>query len=80
MGADGASVNSGDKQGVRALVQEELSWVVFVWCMAHRLELALKDSLSDTFFKEVDEMLLRIYYLYEKSPKKYRELSVRTNG
>ena len=80
MGPDGASVNSGDKQGVRALVQEELSWVVFVWCMAHRLELALKDSLSDTFFKEVDEMLLRIYYLYEKSPKKYRELSVRTNG
>ena len=70
MGADGASVNSGDKQGVQALVQEELSWVVFVWCMAHRLELALKDSLSDTFFKEVDEMLLRIYYLYEKSPKK----------
>ena len=70
MGADGASVNSGDKQGVRALVQEELSWVVFVWCMAHRLELALKDSLSGTFFKEVDEMLLRKYYLYEKSPKK----------
>ena len=42
--------------------------------MAHRLELAIKDALKESFFKSVDEMLLRIFYLYQKSPKKLREL------
>ena len=40
-------------------------------CMAHRLEL---DALKGTFFAAIDEMLLRLYYLYEKSPKRCREL------
>ena len=44
------------------------------WCLAHRLELSLNDALKDTFFSSIDEMLLRVYYLYEKSPKKCREL------
>ena len=34
----------------------------------------MKDALNHTFFKSIDEMLLRLYYLYEKSPKKCREL------
>ncbi len=42
--------------------------------MAHRLELAVKDALKGTAFDAIDEFLLRLYYLYEKSPKKCREL------
>ena len=38
------------------------------------MELACKDALSSKRFKNIDEMLLRLYYLYEKSPKKCREL------
>ena len=45
-----------------------------MWCLAHRLELAIKDALTGTFFDSLDEMLLRLYYLYQKSPKKCREL------
>lgn len=45
-----------------------------MWCLAHRLELAIKGSLKGTSFDVIDEMLLRLYYLYEKSPKKCREL------
>ena len=37
--------------------------------------IALKDALSKTYFTTVDELLLRIYYLYEKSPKKCHELN-----
>lgn len=48
--------------------------VVWGWCYAHRLELACKDSLSSKLFKDIQEMLLRLYYLYEKSAKKSREL------
>ena len=45
-----------------------------MWCLAHRLELSVKDALKGTTFDAIDEFLLRLYYLYEKSPKKYREL------
>ena len=38
--------------------------------MAHRLELAVKDALKGTAFDAIDKFLLRLYYLYEKSPKK----------
>ena len=45
-----------------------------MWCLAHRLELAVKDALKGTRFDLIDEMLLRLYNLYNKSPKKCREL------
>ena len=49
-----------------------------MWCLAHRLELSVKDSLSGTIFDSIDEMLLKLYYtctcIYEKSPQKCREL------
>jgi len=49
-------------------------WLVWSWCYAHRLELACKNALNSKLFIDVDEMLLRLFYLYEKSPKKTREL------
>ena len=45
-----------------------------MWCLAHRLELSVKDALKGTTFDLIDEMLLRLYYIYEKFPKKCREL------
>ena len=45
-----------------------------MWCLAHRLELAVNDALSDSCFDSIDDMLLRLYCIYEKSPKKCREL------
>ena len=72
---DGASSNIA-ANGLRGLVQGKLPWVVWMWCLAHRTELAISDALSGTpCFKAVDDMLLRLYYLYQKSPKKYRELA-----
>lgn len=73
-GTDGASVNIAEQNGMKGKLQRELPWVSWAWCFAHRLELACKDSLSSKLFKDIDEMLLRLYYLYEKSPKKSREL------
>ena len=45
-----------------------------MWCLAHRLELAVKDALKGSAFDTVDDMPLKLYYLYEKPPKKCREL------
>lgn len=72
--SDGAMVNRGDKDGVISILQRKLPWVVYLWCVAHRLELALKDALQGTIFDDIDEVLLCLYYLYENSPKKLRQL------
>ena len=73
IGTDGASANIAGA-GLKGLVEKEIPWVVWMWCMAHRLELAIKDALKHTYFELVDDMLLRLYLLYESSPKKCREL------
>ena len=46
----------------------------WMWCLAHTLELAIKDALKTTYFDSVDGMLLNLYLLYLKSPKKCRQL------
>ena len=73
-GTDGASVNIGQHHSMRAQLQGSLNWLFWAWCFAHCLELASKDGLQSSLFSEVEEMLLRLYYLYKKSPKKTREL------
>ena len=70
---DGAAANIA-ASGLNGLVERRLSWVFWMWCMAHRLELAIKDASKPTAFALVDELLLRLYYLYEKSLKRCREL------
>ena len=42
--------------------------------MAHCLELAVRDALKATVFDMVDDLLMKLYYLYKTSPKKCREL------
>ena len=73
IGTDGASANIA-AAGLKGLVEEKVPWVFWMWCLAHSLELAVKDALSTTFFSLIASMLIRLYYLYEKSPKKCAEL------
>ena len=73
IGTDGASTNIVSA-GLKGLVENKLPWIYWMWCLAHRLELAIKDALKSTSFDLIDDMLLRLYYIYEKSPKKCREL------
>ena len=70
LGCDGTNVNIGDR-GLRGYLEETVPWVVVFWCLAHRLELAVKDALNGTLFAAIDEMLLRVY---KNSPKKCHEL------
>ena len=59
---------------MKGIMQRALPWLFWAWCYVHRLELACKDSFTNTLFKDIQDVLLRLYYLYEKSPKKSREL------
>ena len=45
-----------------------IDWLVFVWCLSHRLELALKDSLDDVL-TPAKKSLTNVLYLYHKSPR-----------
>ena len=56
--------------GLKGLVENKLPWIYWMWCLAHRLELAIKNALKSTSFDHIDDMLFCLYYIYEKSPKK----------
>ena len=72
MGTDGAATI--DNQGLKGLVEQKIPWIFWMWCLAHHLELVIKDALPGTLFDSIDDMLLHLYYLYEKLPKKCIEL------
>ena len=75
-GTDRAAVNLAQQNGMRGIMQSAYPWLVWAWCYAHHLELACKNALASRLFKDIEEMLLPLYFLYEKSPKKTRELEV----
>ena len=74
LASDGVTANSGTKGSLAVKFREGgASWLVFVWCMSHRIELVLKDSLDDAMHP-IKKSLTALFYCYEKSSKKLREL------
>ena len=64
------------KNGVIKLLKEhgDVDHVLKVWCFAHRLELAIKDDFKSTYMTTVIDTLTSIYYFYEASAKRNREV------
>ena len=61
--------------GLNILVRNEAAWVKVVHCFNHRPELAIKDAFNESaFYSNIDEMLSKLYWLYQKSPKRLTEL------
>ena len=73
LGCHWCSANMGAR-GLRGLLQQQHPSVIVFWCLIHRLELSLKNAHKNTFFSSVDEFLMQVHYVYEKSPKKCREV------
>ena len=74
---DGAVVNLGVRSGVAARLREEMPWLVVVHCFNHHLELAAKDAFNQTYMADITVMLTRIFYMYNKSPKRLHDLQSR---
>ena len=72
-GSTNANMANG---GLKGYLKEAVPWMIVSWCLAHRLELSLKEALKTTFFALFNEFLLQVYFMYEKSPKKCRELEM----
>ncbi|XP_021357227.1 zinc finger protein 862-like [Mizuhopecten yessoensis] len=73
--SDGANVMMGKKKGVISLLKEQgnADWVLSVWCLAHRLELAIKDAFKQTYMDTVVDVLQLIFYFYRGSAKRNKE-------
>ena len=74
LNVDRASVNTGRKRGLGMLIKQNASWLGLAYCYNHRLELALKDTFNNSLFGKIDTMLTKLYYLYQKSPKRFCKL------
>ncbi len=74
-GTDVASVNIGIHSGMWAQVQKTAPWLFWSWCFSHLLELACKDACTSKVFTEINEMFLRLFYLYNNSDKKSSQLT-----
>ena len=66
MNVDGAAVNTGIHSGLGVKFKETTPWTSVIHCFNHCLELAVKDMFNGTFFKGIDTMLVKLYYLYKK--------------
>ena len=74
LNADGANVSMGPLNGLGKIVKDSAPWLQLVHCFNHLIKLALKDTFDTLPFGDIDNMLMKLYYLYEKSPKRYRGL------
>ena len=69
MGASaGLGVNMGASAGLDALVKEITPWLELVHCFNHRIELVLKETFENFAFFKIENMLMKLHYLYQKSP------------
>ena len=66
MNVDGAAINTGIHSGLGIKFKGTAPWISVMHCFNHRVEVAVKDTFDDTFFKGIDTMLIKLYYLYRK--------------
>ena len=67
LSVDGASVNTGIHNGLEVKMRELAAWLSTIHCFNHSLELAFKDTFNIAFFKEVDNMLLKLFFCTRKA-------------
>lgn len=73
--SDGASVNTGKYNGLLVQLQRsQRPWLIYMHCVSHRLELALKDSLlKEMYFSRAKDLMVTIFYLFMQSGKMKRK-------
>lgn len=67
--SDGASVMQGLRSGVAARIKENQPKLMIVHCVAHRLELGIKDAINQScpLYSQLDIFLQQIYKFYHYS-------------
>ena len=71
---DGASVNTGIHNTLGVEMKADAPSLSVTHWFNHKL--SVKDSVDKIFFKEVDNLLLKLHFLYHKSSKHLRQLNI----
>ena len=71
LATDGASVMTGKRNGVAALLRRECKLLLNVHCICHRLALACGDANDHVqYIQSVEKILLQLWSFFKNSPKK----------
>ncbi|CAB4005602.1 Hypothetical predicted protein [Paramuricea clavata] len=70
LGADGASVISGEWTGVQALLKQIFPWLIYVHCVTHRLNLVVVASLKGTC-KTILTLVDKLHSLFSSAKTNY---------
>lgn len=74
LGADGASVIAGERNGLRSYVEKENPYCTYVHCVCHRLNLSVSQACkSFPEMEAVRKILTGVYNYINHSPKKHQE-------
>jgi hypothetical protein len=69
-GTDGAATLLGTEHGLIKKVRSNLSHVIGVRCVAHRLNLSVLSAVKNgKFIDDIDSTLKKLYKFYQYSPK-----------
>ena len=74
LNTDCANVSVGVHREVGTQLIKKALWLQVIHCFNNRVELAFKDVFTTIHFKNIEEMLVKLYYLYQRNPKHLREL------
>ncbi len=78
LGADGTAVNTGQRNGIMAKLREytDHEKTIAVWCLAHKVELAVKHAFEEfQFYENFDATMNNLYYFFHcKSSKRISAL------
>ncbi|XP_045208832.2 zinc finger protein 862-like [Mercenaria mercenaria] len=75
LACDGASNMMGVRKGLAALLKTDHPELVAIHCLAHRLELGIRDAFKKLkLFGKSMTLLVGLYYFYKKSLKQRKEL------
>ncbi len=72
---DGASVNMGEHEGVGAKLKRDydMGWLIVMWCVAHRIELAILDAVkTNPAISKFEQQLKSVLGFYDKYHAKNR--------
>ena len=73
--SDGASCMIGEHKGVATLLKAKFPLLQTFYCMAHRLELAVKNAIEDVdVISHLKIFVDELYKVYSMTPKNQREL------
>ena len=71
--SDGAS--NEDDRGMKEEIQSTFPWLYWSWCFSNQLELACSDLLTSSLYEEINDLLLHLYSLCNRSPQKMHQLA-----